>query len=259
MHKAYLMDMTWREFQEAVTPDTVVLIPLGSAELEGPHLPVGVDSIAAEGVTAGLAGVEGVIIGPCLPIGYSKWFLPYPGTISLEQDTLVRLLRDYCHSLVRHGVRRLVFLNSHRGNNAAVETVAHGLIDSHGVKVGMLSVWKLANDLTAGKGLVAEGGFRHGGEIMTSLVLALRPHSVDRGEIKPGQVKQEQESKFSFKNSLGDAEFNGVVQTVFRDIRQVTDTGVMGDPSAASADKGKAILDMVVAYARQYLAEFRRL
>lgn len=258
-NKSFLMEMTWQEFRDTVKPDSVVLIPMGSAELEGTHLPVGVDTIAAEGLAAQLAGLPGVIIGPTIPVGYSKWFMPYPGTISLEQDTLVKLLSDYCESLIRHGVHRLVFLNSHRGNNAAIETVAHSLIASHGVKLGMLNLWKLANDLTAGKDLVAEGGFRHGGEIMTSMMLALSPDSVVQEEIKPDLVKQDQDSGFNFKNSLGDAELEGVIQTVFRDIRQVTDTGIMGDPSAASADKGQAILELIATYARQYLEEFRRL
>ena len=186
--KSFLMDMTWREFQEAVTPETVVLIPLGSVELEGPHLPLGVDAIAAEGAAAQLAGLDGVIIGPAVSIGYSKWFLPFPGVISLEQDTLVKLLGDYCESLISHGVLRLVFLNAHRGNNAAVETTAHKLMADHDVKVGMINVWKLANDLTAGKEIVAEGGFTHGGEIMTSVMMALRPEAVAPAEIRPDQV-----------------------------------------------------------------------
>lgn len=257
--KSFMLDMTWQEFQEAVTPASVVVIPLGSMELEGTHLPLGVDTIAAEGVAGRLAGLDGVIIAPAIPIGYSKWFLPYPGTISLEQDTLVRLLEDYCLSLIRHGVSRLVFLNSHRGNNAAVETVAHTLIDTQPVKVGMLNVWKLANDLTAGKGIVAEGGFRHGGEIMTSLIMALKPDSVVLSEVRADTVKQDADSGFVFKNSLGDAELDGTVQTVFRDIRDVSDTGIMGDPGAASAEEGEAILDLLVPYARRYLAEFSRL
>ena len=257
--KSYLMDMTWQEFAAAVTPQTVVVAPLGSAELEGTHLPVGVDTIAAEGVASMLTGLEGVVIGPTVPIGYSKWFMPYPGTISLEQETLIRLLGDYARSLHRHGVGRLVFLNSHKGNNAAVETVAHTLVDELAMKVGMLNVWQLAGQLTAKTDLVAEGAFRHGGEIMTSLMLALRPEAVVRGEIKPDQVKQDEPSAFSFRNSLGDAEFEGAVQTVFRDIRQVTDTGIMGDPSAGSAERGQAILELVAGYAQRYLAEFRKL
>ena len=177
--KAFIMDMTWQDFQEAVRPSTVGLIPLGSAELEGTHLPLGVDTFVAEGVARELAGLEDVIIGPCIPIGYSKWFLPYPGTISLEQNTLVNLLLEYCHSLIRHGIGRIVFLNSHRGNNSAVEVTAHALMDEeNGIKVGMINVWKLANDLIRDKGIISEGRFTHAGEIMTSVIMALRPDTV---------------------------------------------------------------------------------
>ncbi|RJX30503.1 MAG: creatininase family protein [Desulfarculus sp.] len=257
--KSFLMDMTWQEFKQAAGPHAVVVIPLGSAELEGAHLPVGVDTIAAEGVARMLAGLENVIIAPTIPIGYSKWFLPYPGTISLEQETLLSLLRDYCLSLVRHGIKRIVFLNSHRGNNAAVEVTAHGLIDAHQIKVGMLNLWKLANDLISGQDIISEGRFTHAGEIMTSVIMALRPETVVSREIKAGQVRSPEGSAFRCRNSLGDAELNGVVQTLYLDIRQITDTGVMGDPTTASAEKGRRVLELLAAYARQYLSEFARL
>lgn len=257
--KSFLMDMTWQEFKQAVGPRTVAVIPLGSAELEGTHLPVGVDTIAAEGLAQRLAGLENVIIAPTIPIGYSKWFLPYPGTISLEQGTLVSLLRDYCRSLIRHGIGRIVFLNSHRGNDAAIEVTAHSLIDAHQTKVGMINLWKLANDLIQGKDLIAEGRFTHAGEIMTSVIMALRPETVVRREIKADKVKSPAGSAFRCRNSLGDAELNGAVQTVYRDIRDITDTGIMGDPSAASAEKGQRVLELLAAYTRQYLSEFAKL
>jgi creatinine amidohydrolase len=256
--KSFLMDMTWQEFKQAMGPHTVVVIPLGSAELEGSHLPVGVDTIAAEGLARMLAGQENVIIAPAIPIGYSKWFLPYPGTISLEQETLLALLRDYCLSLVRHGVKRIVFLNSHRGNNAAVEVTAHGLVDAQGIKVGMLNLWKLAGDLISGQDIISEGRFTHAGEIMTSVIMALRPETVVRQEMKAGQVKSPAGSAFRCRNSLGDADLNGVIQTVYRDIRDITDTGIMGDPSTASAEKGRRVLELLAAYARAYLQEFSR-
>ncbi|MGD8561019.1 MAG: creatininase family protein [Desulfarculaceae bacterium] len=259
MTKTFLADMTWQEFQDAVSPDTVVVIPMGSVELEGPHLPLGVDTIAAQGVARELEGQEGIVIGPGIPVGYSKWFTPYPGTITLEQDTLVRLLLDYCRSLVKHSVSRIVFLNAHKGNNAAIETAAHTLILDHGVKVGMLNIWKLVNDLIAGKDLIAEGRFTHAGEIMTSLMLALRPETVVEGRIRTDQVKPIKGSDFDPKNSLGDAGFRGAVQTVYQNIRDVTDTGVLGDPSAATAEKGRKLLEMIVEYARAFLQEFRRI
>ena len=133
MKKSHILEMTWEEFRDSVDSKTVVVIPMGSTELEGLHLPLGVDTIVAEGVARNLAGEEGVLIGPLLPIGYSKWFNPFPGTISLEHETLIRLLLEYCTCLINHGIKRLVFLNSHRGNNATVEVgVAGGSSDRGG-------------------------------------------------------------------------------------------------------------------------------
>jgi len=192
----FLVNMTWEDFRASVTESSLVVIPIGSIELEGTHLPLGVDTIIAENLSKRLAGEPGVIIGPLVPVGYSKWFDPFPGTISIENETLVRFLYEYCLSLTRHGVRRIVFLNSHRGINSAIEVVAHKLIAENKIKVGMLNIWKLANDLTSNKGIVAEGKFTHAGEIMTSMILALKPETVVREKMFVGGVKQIEGSKF---------------------------------------------------------------
>jgi creatinine amidohydrolase len=259
MKKSHILEMTWEEFRDSVNSKTVVVIPMGSTELEGLHLPLGVDTIVAEGIARNLAGEEGVLIGPLLPIGYSKWFSPFPGTLSLEHGTLTRLLLEYCTCLINHGVKRLVFLNSHRGNNASVEVVSHQLIMAHQVRVGMLGIWKLANDLTAGSGLIKEGMFKHAGEIMTSVILALKPETVVTGKIMSDTVKSPKGSAFEVKNSLGETGFKGSIQTIYQDIRDVSDTGIMGDPTAASAEKGETVLRMITDYARSFLQEFRNL
>jgi creatinine amidohydrolase len=258
MRKAYIADMSWEEFRDAVDQAAIVLIPLGSTELEGLHLPLGVDTIVAEGVAARLTEEEGVLVGPALPIGYSKWFNPFPGTISLEHETLTRVLRDYCTAMIRHGVRRLVFLNSHRGNNSCVEVVAQSLILEQPVSMGMINIWKLANDLIAGTDLIEEGRFTHAGEIMTSVVMALKPETVIASKMKADRLTSPRGSTFTVKSSLGDTQFEGSVQTFFQDIRTITATGIMGDPQAATPEKGRALLDLIVDYARAYLRELRR-
>jgi creatinine amidohydrolase len=257
MDKTFLAGMTWEEFRDNVNSGTVFVVPVGSTELEGTHLPLGVDTIMADGVAAKLAGEPGVLIGPTLPIGYSKWFNPFPGTISLEHDTLTRVFLEYCTCLINHGIKRIVFLNSHRGNNSCIEATARTLIMEKNVRIGMLSIWKLANDLTAGSGLIKEGKFKHAGEIMTSVILALRPEAVVTSKIMPDSVKSPEGSAFDVKNSLGETGFQGSIQTVYQDIRDVTDTGIMGDPTAASAEKGEAILKLITDYARSFLQEFR--
>jgi creatinine amidohydrolase/Fe(II)-dependent formamide hydrolase-like protein len=123
----------------------------------------------------------------------------------------------------------------------------------------MLGIWKLANDLTAGSGLIKEGKFKHAGEIMTSVILALKPETVVTGKIMSDTVNSPEGSAFDVKNSLGETGFQGSIQTVYQDIRDVTDTGIMGDPTAASAEKGEAILKLITDYARAFLQEFRKL
>jgi creatinine amidohydrolase len=258
--KPTLLDMTWEEFRDCVDQKLVVVIPMGSVELEGPYLPLGVDTIVAEGVARRLEGEEGVLIGPSLPFGYSKWFMPFPGTISLEHATLTALLMEYCRSLISHGVKRFVFLNAHRGNNACVDEASRTLILEGPLRIGMLGLWRLANDLAAGKqGLIREGKFTHAGEIMTSVLLALKPETVVTQGMRADSPKSPEGSPFRILNSLGETFFQGLVQTVYPHIREITGTGVFGDPTTASAEKGEALLDQMTAYIKAFLQAFRKL
>ena len=260
MDKTFIAGMTWEEFRDTVNSGTVIVVPVGSTELEGTHLPLGVDTIMADGVAAKLKGEPGVLIGPTLPIGYSKWFKPFPGTISLEHDTLTSVFLEYCTCLIDNGVKRIVFLNSHRGNNSCIEVAARTLIMERKVRIGMLSIWKLANDLTSKEsGMIKEGKFTHAGEIMTSTIMALEPEAVVINKIAQDSVKSPSGSVFKVKNSLGDTDFQGCVQTIYQDIKDITDTGVMGDPTAASAEKGESILNLITDYARAFIQEFRNL
>ena len=94
---------------------------------------------------------------------------------------------------------------------------------------------------------------------MTSVILALKPDTVVTGKIMPDTVNSPEGSAFDVKNSLGETSFQGSIQTVYQDIRDVTDTGIMGDPTAASAEKGEAILKLITDYTRSFLQEFRHL
>jgi len=259
MWKSFVLDMTWEEFRDAVDEKTVIVIPLGSMELEGTHLPLGVDTIVADGVAERLGGLENIFIAPSLPIGYSKWFTQFPGTISLEHDTLTSVLHEYSMSLVRHRVKRLVFLNGHRGNNSSVEVVARTLTHDHQVRVGMINIFKLANDLITGGDLISEGKFTHGGEIMTALIMALKPEAVVTSKIRPDSVQSPEGTAFQVKNSLGETAFQGSIQMVYQDTRDVTGTGIMGDPTGATAEKGEKLLNMITDYVRDYLMEFQKL
>jgi creatinine amidohydrolase len=137
--------------------------------------------------------------------------------------------------------------------------VARTFVLAKPVRVAMLSIWKLANDLIAGHDLIAEGRFTHAGEIMTSMILALRPDLVENSKIQPDTAKSPSGSGFRVKNSLGETEFQGSIQMLYQRIQDVTETGVFGDPRAASAEKGEKILNLITDYARAFLREFQAL
>jgi len=260
MTSCFIEEMTSDQCGRAVGENAVVVIPMGSTELAGAHLPLGVDTIVAGGVAKRLTGIPGVFIGPTLPIGYSKWFLPFFGTISLESETLTRVLTEYVKSLVTAGFRRFVFLNAHKGNNACIEAAARTLTADNGIRIGMLSIWKLANDLCAIQdGIVDEGRFTHAGEIMTATVMALKPDAVVNDRMRADQLKSWGQIEFKVQNSLGDIEFRGSVQTLYSDIREITDTGIMGDPTGASAEKGEKIVSRIASYTREFLKEFQKI
>jgi creatinine amidohydrolase len=260
MKTAMITRMTWENFRDAIDAETVAVIPIGSVELEGPHLPLGVDTIAAGTLAAGLDGLPGVLVGPTLPLGYSKWFMPFAGTISLELETLIRVLDEYARSLIAHGVKRLLFFNAHRGNNAAIEAVARTLIAEKKAHVAMVNVWKLVNDLAAApENQIDEGRFSHAGEAMTSVIMALAPETVVTEKLAADKPKSPLGSAFKVKNSLGDTEFQGSVQILFQDLRQITETGTMGDPSGASPEKGRRLTEQIAAYTRAFIQEFQKL
>ncbi|MHB8091986.1 MAG: creatininase family protein [Syntrophales bacterium] len=251
--------MTWEEFRDAIGKDPVLVIPIGSTELAGLHLPLGADTIVANEFAKLLAGEEGVIVCPALPIGYSKWFNPFPGTISLEHDTLTKVLLEYCRCLLEHGARRLLFLNAHKGNNSSIETAARILISEKNINISMLSIWKLANDLTTGLGIISEGKFTHAGEIMTSILLKLKPETVVMEKIKPDRIKSPDGSKLHVLNTLGETSFRGSTQSFYQDIRTLTETGIAGDPTNASAELGGKIVELIDNYLKAFIKEFRKL
>lgn len=251
--------MTWEEFQDAAGKEAVLVIPVGSTELAGLHLPLGTDTIVADEFANLLAEEEGVILCPALPIGYSKWFSPFPGTISLEYDTLTQVILEYCRCLIEHGASRLLFLNAHRGNDSPIETASRILMTEKNINISMLNIWKLASDLTKGLGIIREGKFTHAGEIMTSILLKLKPETVVMDKIRPDRIKSPDGSALHLFNTLGEASFGDSTVSLYRDIRTLTETGIAGDPTNASSELGGKIVELIDSYIKAFIKEFRRL
>jgi creatinine amidohydrolase len=158
---------------------------------------------------------------------------------------------------VEHGFRRIMFINSHVGNDPAIMEVAHELIRRSAARVGMVNLWGTASQMGKDIPELKEKMFLHAGEIMTSVMLALRPELVDMSKAKKEYVKARIDS-FVQKGSP-QVTFKGISAYAYHLSNEVTKSGVMGDPMAATKEKGEKILSLWVDFIRDYVKEFQKL
>lgn len=246
---------SWSELHDLERENTIILIPLGSTEQEGYHLPLGVDTYVAEAIANEVAKDTGSLVSPTLPVGYSEWFLEFPGTISLKAETLTQVLREYISSLIHPGFRKFIFINGHRGNSPAVDIVSREFIMSHDVQIAMVEIWKLANSLTKNTPQLKENSFKHAGELMTSVMLYLNPDTVNMKRAKAEYVKSKK-PHFTAKSTLGPAEFKGVEITLYEKAKRLTESGIMGNPLSATAEKGEIIVNTITSYLVEMVKKF---
>lgn len=162
-----------------LAPEHVLVLPLGSHEQHGPHLPFATDTLGVEAVLdAALARLEPgipLVIAPTVPFGSSDHHLAYPGTLSLTSETYLAVLKDLLGSLVRGGFRRAFLLNGHGGNHELAELAGRDVALAEGIDVGIGTWWRIAAPPLAQLGVPNAG---HAGAFETSLMLATRPDLV---------------------------------------------------------------------------------
>jgi creatinine amidohydrolase len=216
----------------------VAVLPIAAIEQHGPHLPVGVDSLIAEGhvaaVKAALPADVDALFLPIQRIGKSNEHLHYPGTLTLSAETAIRAWTEIGESVARAGCRRLIFVNSHGGNMSVMDIVARELrIRAHMLAVG--SAWVR---LGQPPGLTSEREQMHGihgGDYETSLMLHFRPDLVKRNLMRDYPSKAEDHAKaFARLRVTQPIGFGWMSQDLNPD-------GVVGEAHLATAEKGAAI------------------
>ncbi|WP_439594388.1 creatininase family protein [Falsiroseomonas sp.] len=238
--------LTAAEIQARATPDTVVLIPVASIEQHGPHLAVGVDTVLATAVAERtarrlLAGGTPALVTPTIWSGLAEHHMAFGGTMTLDLATFSALVGGIARSVARHGFRRIALVNGHGGNTEAVASAAIELTRSLGVPVVGLTYW-LANADTFGPILESQPNVMHACEAETSMMMALAPDCVRVDRIQAAVPKRfAPPAPPGFKRS--------------RPFAEMTDTGVIGDPRTASAEKGERLLE---AAAKRLAEEFSR-
>ncbi|HUU74481.1 MAG TPA: creatininase family protein [Methanoregulaceae archaeon] len=205
-------------------PFEKVILPLGSLESHGPHMPFGTDAFTAWLLAKELAErVENTAVLPPVTYGMSEHYRDFPFTVSLTFETEIALIRDILESLHREGIRKVFILNGHDGNIAPIEVAARSVKVAHPEMriVSLGAWWETLADLLPPDFFEVWGGLGHGGEGELSMGLALFPElcrpDLARGVV-PDHLPPYAEVKWLFK--------------------ELTDSGASGDPTRASREKG---------------------
>lgn len=235
--------LTWAEIQAMPAKENVVILqPIGAIEQHGPHLPLAVDAAIATAVTGkALAQLEASLPAYALPplyYGKSNEHWHFPGTITLSAQTLLAVLTEVGESLYRAGFRKLAFVNAHGGQPQVLEIAARDLHQKYDdFLVFPLFVWRVPNvaaELLTAKEL--ELGI-HAGDAETSLLLSLLPDQVHMERaVTEYPAELPQESLLSMEGALPFAWTT----------RDLSRSGVLGDATVATQEKGDRILASLV-------------
>ncbi len=232
-------ELTWPEAQERFQQVDIALLPVGSIEQHGMHLPLDTDAFDAEYLALRVAEAcsdPKPLVLPNISYGVSYHHDEFKGTVSISNDTLAKLVYDIGISLSHNGIKKLVIINGHGGNSPALNYAAQMINrDAHifvcvdtgeTSDVDIYSWVETPNDV-------------HAGEIETSTSLAVRPHLV-----KMDQARREV-PEFSSRY-LDFTSKRGVLWYAYT--RKISQSGVMGDPTKASAEKGKRIWEIMITH-----------
>lgn len=242
--------MTWKEIENILETDPVVIVPLGSMEQHGPHSPTG-DFLACEMIAKEAAEAAEVYYLPVIPFGCSEYFRCYPGTVSLSQNTMYSLLTDVCRSLLEHGFKKIVFFNGHGGNSGIIEGVSRDMLREEKIVIGNIDIWKMISAETKeklyGKGLHFWG---HGGDPVTSVMMYLQSQNMRMDLYQGVEISQTWEG-FNIDRSLN-AVIGNCSGTMYFDMDLITKDGLQADPAVSSAEKGKILFEEM----KQHCVEF---
>lgn len=187
-----MTEMTWTEYRDALAAGAAVIVPVGSIEQHGYHLPLKTDIAIATLLAERVAEATNAIVGPPIPFGYKSQALSgggqiFPGTTSLDGNTLTLVARDVLRELFRHGARRVMFHSGHGENQFfLMEAADLALASQSDAKVIVTGWWQhvpdaLLDDLFSGN--FPGWDLEHAATMETALMLALSPQSVRRDKI----------------------------------------------------------------------------
>ncbi|MDC0142359.1 creatininase family protein [Candidatus Nitrosopelagicus sp.] len=199
----------------------IAIIPVGSIEQHGPHLPISTDSDIVTEISLQLSDkINGVLL-PTINYGISDEHFPF-FNLSIKKSTLSRILEDICESLIKNGISRILIINGHYGNLDSLESFERKQKNNRKIKV--FSYWKYM-----------DREFDHAGNVETSIMLAISK-----------KVNMKKAKKGFQTDGMSKKEISKINKLAQKSFPKVTGNGVWGDPTKSSATLGRKIIKEVV-------------
>lgn len=239
--------------------EDTVLIPVGATEQYGPHLATGTELRLCELMAIEVGEITGFAVTPVIPFNYSNMFLDYPGTLTVEMDTVETYVSQMAHGLASQGFRHFFFVNIHAGSLGPLESVARSLRAKWGAVGGLIDVFSIMRDKGGVTYVTDQAPTGHASEMVTSVALHKCPEYVfmDRVKAPPKPLRPFVDGVKTV--SSGKVSFDGSSFAVFSDISDYTPLGQQGDASAANAAQGETIWNNSRDYIAAAAAKFSKM
>jgi creatinine amidohydrolase len=251
-------ELTWPEVNEAVAIGKIPILPVGSVEQHGHHLPLKVDHLCASAVATEAARLRPDIslVLPPVSYGYVHHVMDFPGSLNIHFEHFIQFVLDICKSLAYHGFKKMVIVNGHGSNGPLVDLISRRVILETDASCAFCSWWQLLQVdptfMAKWRESIYPGGCSHACELETSMLLHLAPESVRKEKIRSEIARTNLVgSKYIWGDLFGKSAMGLIEWT-----SQYSDSGVMGEAEKATAEKGQLVFEEASRQLAAFVGEY---
>lgn len=261
-----LQEMSWTDVAEYLKTNDMVIMPLGSTEQHGPHMPLGTDFYEAVGMSKMISAKTGVVVAPVLLSGYSVYHSGFAGSLSLKPETMEEVLFETAEMLMKYGFRRFMFFNYHGGNHIVESKVIHRInhtTEAFAVALGAGASFQTYSDDIPG---VYD---THAGIKEMSIMLYLKPELVKMERAEKSKFKASPKIQEIVDMGRKDPELYALLSTV-QGVPEETKKGgashelssngiwSTGDPKRATRERGEKTVNAMVTSAVKFIEAWKK-
>jgi len=262
-----IFNLTWVEVKEWIQETDIILVPMGSCEQHGPHLPTGIDTFCGEFVAQRAAEKVRVPVAPTVNYGYSPFHMRpnEPGTLTISSQVFFQFLYDIGRSCVFHGFKKVVYVTGHTANSPVVDRVTRALhYDTGALAINYAADTEIFANLC--KDLLEapdELPGWHGGEIEASAGLHIVPEMCHMERVKQKYLPKHiswMPPKFVKDSGSGfEIKYEGYPVRLPLEQQEYSEVGIMGNALLGSKEKGQKIYDRMIALFARFLEDLKKI